>query len=247
VNFVSRLRNDSGADSPVVAESNSSSVHLARTQFDSYGLNAQQFFGISLPFVRRAIELLPESAAAMCSSVTVSCYRPSYQLPSASAAANIQQMLLNAKLASDALNSIDGSARASDFNDHQYRAAVLRRTSNRKFNTTTEDIAALSDPFRIVPDGGSHSKATAAGRMKRASSTSLNDDSGNPVGVEAGLLNEDDAMLLQEEAAARTLSDRERYRELSDAYMKNPEAKLEARKSHIHGNILNEGHFFFYS
>jgi hypothetical protein len=44
---------------------------------NSFGLNAYKFFGLGLPFVRRAIEALPFSIAAVVSTAAPQ-YRPVY-------------------------------------------------------------------------------------------------------------------------------------------------------------------------
>jgi hypothetical protein len=48
----------------------------------SYGLNALQFFGLALPVVRQAIEMIPESCAAVIAPPPAPQYRPCYILPS---------------------------------------------------------------------------------------------------------------------------------------------------------------------
>ena len=48
----------------------------------SFGLTAAQFFGLGLPFVRHAIEIIPESCAAIICPLPAPQYRPSYRLPS---------------------------------------------------------------------------------------------------------------------------------------------------------------------
>ena len=48
----------------------------------SFGLTAAQFFGLGLPYVRHAIEIIPESCAAIICPLPAPQYRPSYRLPS---------------------------------------------------------------------------------------------------------------------------------------------------------------------
>jgi hypothetical protein len=48
----------------------------------SYGMNALQFFGLALPVVRQAIEMIPESCAAVIAPPPAPQYRPCYVLPS---------------------------------------------------------------------------------------------------------------------------------------------------------------------
>ena len=48
----------------------------------SFGLTAAQFFGLGLPFARHAIEIIPESCAAIICPPPVPQYQPSYRLPS---------------------------------------------------------------------------------------------------------------------------------------------------------------------
>jgi hypothetical protein len=88
-----------------------------------YGLNAHQFFGIGLPFVRRAIELVPESAAAMIqltsdsssSSGSSELYQCIYRLPSEQDANKVLETLRTKSSASGVVGRVgspSGCARA---------------------------------------------------------------------------------------------------------------------------------------
>jgi hypothetical protein len=48
----------------------------------SYGLNSLQFFGLALPVVRQAVEMIPESCAAVIAPPPAPQYKPCYVLPS---------------------------------------------------------------------------------------------------------------------------------------------------------------------
>ena len=60
----------------------SSSLSAAQGMAPTFGLTATQFFGIGLPFARHAIEMVPESCAALLFPSPTPQYRPSYRLPS---------------------------------------------------------------------------------------------------------------------------------------------------------------------
>jgi hypothetical protein len=60
----------------------SSSLSSAQAMAPTFGLTATQFFGIGLPFARHAIEMVPESCAALLFPSPTPQYRPSYRLPS---------------------------------------------------------------------------------------------------------------------------------------------------------------------
>lgn len=60
----------------------SSALSSAQGMAPTFGLTATQFFGIGLPFARHAIEMVPESCAALLFPSPTPQYRPSYRLPS---------------------------------------------------------------------------------------------------------------------------------------------------------------------
>ena len=62
--------------------SSNSSAHTSLGTAPTFGLTATQFFGIGLPFARHAIEMVPESCAALLFPSPIPQYRPSYRLPS---------------------------------------------------------------------------------------------------------------------------------------------------------------------
>ena len=72
----------SSSAAATAASSSSSSAHTSLGMAPTFGLTATQFFGIGLPFARHAIEMVPESCAALLFPSPVPQYRPSYRLPS---------------------------------------------------------------------------------------------------------------------------------------------------------------------
>lgn len=81
-----------------------------RSHVGVYGLNAYQFFGLTVPFIREAIELLPESVSAMVALPPAPQYKPTFKLPVEDDVARIQQQQLLSKLPNR--SSINGCARA---------------------------------------------------------------------------------------------------------------------------------------
>ena len=61
-----------------------------------YGLNAFQFFGLALPLVRHAIELIPDSVSAMFALPPAVQYKPSFKLPTELDVIRIQQKQMQA-------------------------------------------------------------------------------------------------------------------------------------------------------
>lgn len=72
----------SSSSSSSAAASSSSSLLSVQAMATTFGLTATQFFGIGLPFARHAIEMVPESCAALLFPSPTPQYRPSYRLPS---------------------------------------------------------------------------------------------------------------------------------------------------------------------
>jgi hypothetical protein len=163
----------------------------------SYGFTPHQFFGLGAPFVRKAIELFPESLALMISldkDEPRVLYAPVYKLPTKRDAYNIQQQELRFQ---DGLSaSVNGCSRADGYGQHEKSAGGKR---------VTRILTKVADS-----DGG------AAGRAK----TELNKYEQKEDEEENKRVNE----------ALRT-----RYQEMTAAYLENSYAKLDVRKSGIHG------------
>lgn len=88
-----------------------------REKYNAYGLNAHQFFGLSLPFARHAIERLPESVAAMICPPP-NQYLPSFRLPTPEIVVRMQQWLTTSRKASSDRVSISGCVRADRIDRH---------------------------------------------------------------------------------------------------------------------------------
>ena len=97
-------------NAPYMTQKGRSHMFAPRKTRDSFGLNAYHFFGLGLPFVKRAIELTPESVASMISSPPNPQYCPSYRLPSEDDAFRIQQQQMSVKM--PLRPSVNGCARA---------------------------------------------------------------------------------------------------------------------------------------
>lgn len=94
-----------------------------RCMMSTFGLNAYQFFGLGYPFVRRAIEELPFSIAAVVSSSTQQ-YKPCYISYSSSDLAKFQQQ----QFAGDVVSiNKSGCARAEGFEQEMVDGKRVRK------------------------------------------------------------------------------------------------------------------------
>lgn len=84
-----------------------------RQTYESYGLSAGHFFGLSLPFVRHAIELRPESVTCILAARPLPQYKPCYVLPSTTTVRRIQGQ--QAQLKDNNRMSKSGCARGDVF------------------------------------------------------------------------------------------------------------------------------------
>jgi hypothetical protein len=162
----------------------------------SYGFTPHQFFGLSAPFVRKAIELFPESLALMISldkEEPKTLYAPVYKLPTKRDAYNIQQQELRLQ---DGLSaSVNGCSRADGYGQHEKRAGGKR---------VTRILAKVADT-----DAGANKAKAELNKYEQK------DDEEENKRVNEAL--------------------RTRYQEMTAAYLENPYAKLDVRKSGIHG------------
>jgi len=178
--------------SRAVRRTNSGASPTARHQTSTYGLNPYHFFGLGLPIVRRTIELMPDSAAAMIAQPPAPRYSPCFVLPTQEHASRVHRAQL-ASMVTDK-PSVNGCARADGIE-------VQTRSSGGSRVT------------RIL------AKATEArGASSATSSTST-----------TGVLQDD--LVVTEEITELM---RRQYAELSAAYLRDPNARIEVRKSHIH-------------
>lgn len=162
-----------------------------RAQLDAYGLNAYQFFCLSLPFTRHAIELIPEAVSAMFALPPYPQYKPSYYLPSEDAVVRLQQKRLLSLLPNRI--SANGCARADSYE------VVVRSRGTRVTRILSK---AVDDSARSTGE----------------------DEKSNDILIDEGAES-------RREKEMNTF----RYMELSASYLVNPFARLEVRKSAIHG------------
>lgn len=168
---------------------------LNRQHNETYGFTPHQFFGYGLPFVRKAIEMLPETLPMMVSfnrEEPKVVYRPVYRLPTVDAVIGLQQQLLRALEGS--ATSINGCVRADGYGQGEKRFAGKRIT---RILTKVTDVG---EP------------AKNKGELNQYE---LRDD-------------EDENKRVNEALKAR-------YIDMTAAYLINPYAKLDVRKSSIHG------------
>lgn len=179
------------------SELRSHQKHCLRKSMKSYGLNGHQFFGIGLPFVRRAIEFIPESVSTMIGldKVMHLQYKPTYRIPTIQDAVLIHQMKEKSK--EKGSFSVNGCARADGLD------VILqgRNGSERKVLT------------RIL------SKA-----VDQSDHNNNNDD------AEAEVDFDEEEVNMRDNERNKI-----RYNEMSEAYLRNPNAKLEVKRSRIHG------------
>ena len=171
-----------------------------RAQMDAYGLNAYQFFCLSLPFTRHAIELLPEAVSAMFALPPYPQYKPSYYLPNEDAVVRLQQKRLLSSLPNRI--SANGCARADSYEVIvRSRGTRVTRILSKAVEDTSRSNGEEDKSNDILTDEGAESR-----REKEYNTF--------------------------------------RYKELSASYLINPFARLEVRKSAIHGfGLFSKTHF----
>ena len=170
-----------------------------RIHMDAYGLNAYQFFCLSLPFTRHAIEIIPDAVSAMFALPPYPQYKPSYYLPNEEAVVRLQQ----------------------------------KRQLSLLPNRVSANGCARADSYEMVV----RSRGTRVTRIlaKAVEDTSRSGEDDKPTDV-----------MIDEGAESRR--EREyntfRYMQLSASYLANPFARLEVRKSAIHGfGLFTKTHF----
>lgn len=185
-----------------------------RRVFDNYGLNAYQFFGVSLPCCRHALELREESTAAVIAPPPFQQYRPVYRLPTEAEALHIQQKQLFFLRCYRKYNA-EGCARAES---HQVAESAPR--GRRVTRILTKAVESGKDGA----SGNNNSNNSGAGAAGGGGSNV--DTSAN---VEPPT---EEEMELSRKELEHT---RYLYGLLSAAYLENPYSTLEVKKSHIHG------------
>lgn len=170
-----------------------------------YGMTPHQFFGLGLQFTRQAIEYIPESIASMISMNAEHRYSPSYKLPSEAEISHIQQAITSLKSATNTCVSVNGSSRADPFVQKVKMSGGTR----------------LTRILTKVADHGEGDDAVVAATSNTANNGEEEEDCGMDLEKEGNLA----------EIEARV----QKFKDMSKAYIKNPQSRLEVRKSPIHG------------
>lgn len=184
-----------------VAEVNQSS-HLARKvrqSYHSYNLTPHQFFGLGLPCVTEAIELIPSSILSMINLSTADRYCPYYHLPSHKEIQNIVKYLSSLQSSTQS-HSLNGSTRADPYLSRSSHENVAVRISSAK--------TAGTDPLCGEASSG---------------------------GADTADSDEYFVDLNKENSKAEIENRKIRFLDMTRSYLRNPYAKLEVKKSRIHG------------
>jgi hypothetical protein len=181
----------------------------------SYGLRASQFFGIGLPFVRKAVEIRPESAAAVIASEPLPRYAPCHRIPTRE---DVAHVLITVELINrNQRVSLNGCARADLFETQSVisrKAQGSRRApGDSKKNNKSKILTKITDE--------DDADAAASASAKRKSRGDGYDDDGGPS--------------KREENWQTIERHKLQYAELSAAYQRNPYQRLEVKRSLIHG------------
>jgi hypothetical protein len=166
----------------------------------SYNLTSHQFFGLGLPFVQEAIEMIPESIMSMINMNISERYSPSYRLPSQLDITNILKYQNNLQSKSLHNVSLNGASRADPYQE------------------------------KIVPSDNVSIKIT---RTKN-----VGGDANDTSTIDETVVNEEVVVftdLNKENSKAELESRKLRFLDMTQAYIRNPYAKLEVKKSRIHG------------
>ena len=172
---------------------------------ECYGYTPHTFFGLGTPFVRRAIELFPESLSLMISldsTKNTTLYAPVYRLPSYKDIINLQEQLLRSSECS-VLTSMNGCIRADAYgsNDKKFAGKRITRILTKVADTTT--------------DSNTKNNTTNTTTKAELNKYEQKDDEEENKRVNEAL--------------------RSRYLDMTSAYLHNPYAKLDVKKSGIHG------------
>lgn len=233
--------------------------------YKTYGRNAFQFFGLTFPHVRCAIEMLIESVAAMITSVHVAPftapYKPCYKLPTPAAVMKIQQYQIELRSTSVAvLPSISGSAR-TDIRESSsnvvHKAPSTSDLSGEKkavrFLTKSAGATRGSDAW--TSDRPNKSTSAASLRLLKkelAENPDAYDDAVFGLNESEYLdwydvigTNDTDGVITLTPHQRRIIErNRARYYELAHNYLENPYRRLHVKKSHIHGfGLFTKTHF----
>eukprot|EP01038_Epipyxis_sp_PR26KG_P012769 gene12769-17121_t len=120
-----------------------------RKSSSAFGLNSHHFFGIGISFVREAIESVPSSIAAMICPIAKLRYMPSYVLPTAEQAMDMQKLQLGT-IVQKPHASLLGSSRADYYTplEIKEKSGVGERRITRILTKITD-----SEPSNEYGDG----------------------------------------------------------------------------------------------
>lgn len=174
--------------------------HKKRQSSHSYNLTPHQFFGLGLPFVQEAIEMIPESIITMITTNEKERYSPYYRLPSQLDVQNIIKYQSNLHSKFMNTSSINGAAKADPYQERILHDNISVRISKTK--TVGQD-----------PTEGSIVDSTDDTKREDEYLVDIN----------------------KESSKAEMESRKLRFLDMTKAYIRNPHAKLEVKKSRIHG------------
>lgn len=228
----------------------------------TYGRNAYQFFGLTLPFVRHSIENMIESVASMIvpanPSANVYPYSPCFKLPTPDAVLRIQQYqadlrssLSTSNTGNIALLSLSGSARTDVRNIILHNANPTDESTHKTFKVLAKNISRPGPKKSTITD--------LSVLLKRSNKSSDEIDQDQQ---DDAIFGEDESEYLDwyniqnnssGSSAGFNLSaaqlriidrNRRRYAELSSGYEENSMRRLHVQKSHIHGfGLFAKTHF----
>ena len=230
-------------NAPYMMQKGVSHLFSPRKTRDTYGLNAPQFFGLGLSFVKRAIELTPESVASMISSPPNPQYRPSYRLPGEDDAFRIQQQQMSVKV--PLRPSLNGCARADSI---EHVAKKLSGTKVTKIRSIVgkKDTSANSETGLVKPVGQGEAKGLTAGNpiSSPAVAAPKIDPRLRDPDDDREYSSLDQSTDKQDETMRAIERNRGNYATLSALYKQDPTKRLEVRKSHIHNwGLFTRTHF----
>ena len=231
----------------------------------TYGRNAYQFFGLTLPFVRHSIENLIESVASMIvpsnPAANVYPYSPCFKLPTPEAVLRIQQYQadLRSSLSTSntagniALLSLSGSARTDVRNIILHNANPTDESTHKTFKVLAKNVSRSTGPKK--------SNITDLSTLLKRSNKAATDGELDQDKQDDAIFGEDESEYLDwyniqnnnSSSAGFNLSaaqlriidrNRRRYAELSNSYEENSTRRLHVQKSHIHGfGLFAKTHF----
>jgi histone-lysine N-methyltransferase SETD1 len=197
------------------ADFKSNILHIQpRKSNHSYNLTSHQFFGLGLPFVQEAIEMIPESIMTMITMNEKERYSPYFRLPSQLDIANVlkhqntlQSMFINT-------TTINGASRADPYQEKVFSENISIKITQTKSTGRDTDTSTIDN-------------------NNNNNSNNNNNNNSNNNNNE----NREDYLtdINKENSKAELESRKLRFLDMTKAYIRNPYAKLEVKKSRIHG------------